>query len=63
MQAVVARGDWGVIAGGVSGTKSALQSHYGYGGYARRPLPKPSKEEDAKHKEALQEVVDLENGL
>ena len=63
MQAVVARGDWGVIAGGVSGTKSALQAHYGYGGFARRPLPKPSKEEDAKHKQALQEVVDLENSL
>ena len=35
MQAIVARGDWGVIAGGVPGTKSALQSHYGYGGIFR----------------------------
>ena len=63
LQAIVARGDWGVIAGGVPGTKSALQSHYGYGGISRRPLPKPSKEEDEKYKQALQEVVDLENSL
>lgn len=63
IQAIVARGDWGVIAGGVSGTRSALQSHYGYGGYSRRPLPKPSKQEEQKHKEALQETVELENSL
>ncbi|KIV85714.1 hypothetical protein PV11_01375 [Exophiala sideris] len=63
LQAVVARGDWGVIAGGITGTKSALQTFYGYGGYARRPLPKPSKDDVAKYEAALKEVVDLENSL
>lgn len=63
IQAIVARGDWGVIAGGITGTKSALQTYYGYGGYPRRPLPKPSKEDVAKFEAALKEVVELENSL
>ncbi|KIX01632.1 uncharacterized protein Z518_09358 [Rhinocladiella mackenziei CBS 650.93] len=63
IQAVVARGDWGVISGGITGTKSGLQSYFGYGGYARRPLPKPSKEDVAKYEAMLKEVVDLENSL
>lgn len=63
MQAIVARGDWAVISGGVVGTKSGMESWYGYGGYARRPLPKPSAEDDARYKEMLKEVVELENSL
>lgn len=63
VQAIVARGDWAVIAGGVVGTKSGLESWYGYGGFARRPLPKPSAEDDAKYKEMLKEVVEYENSL
>jgi 4-hydroxy-2-oxoglutarate aldolase len=63
MQAIVARGDWGVIAGGITGTKVALESYFGYGGYARRPLPKPSTEEIAKYEEMLKEVVELEKSL
>ncbi|KAI4242077.1 MAG: hypothetical protein L6R42_011112, partial [Xanthoria sp. 1 TBL-2021] len=34
LQAVVARGDWAAISGGIVGTKSALETHYGYGGVA-----------------------------
>jgi dihydrodipicolinate synthase/N-acetylneuraminate lyase len=63
LQAIVARGDWGVIAGGITGTKSALQTYFGYGGYPRRPLPKPSKEDVARYETALKEVVELENSL
>lgn len=63
VQAIVARGDWGVIYGGVSGTKSALQTYFGYGGYSRRPLPKPSKEDDQKYAEMLKEVVEFEKTL
>lgn len=62
-QAIVARGDWAVIAGGVVGTKSGLESWYGYGGFSRRPLPKPSEEEVARYKEMLKEVVEYENSL
>jgi len=63
MQAVVARGDWGVIAGGITGTKAALESFYGYGGFPRRPLPKPSKEDRQRYDSMLKEVVELENSL
>lgn len=63
IQAIVARGDWAVIAGGVVGTKAGMEAWYGYGGVARRPLPKPSAEDMAKYKSMLQEVVELENSL
>ncbi len=63
IQAVVARGDWGAICGGIVGTKCALQSHFQYGGYARRPLQQPSKAEVAKFAEQFEEVVELEKSL
>src|SRR5262249_37249960 len=36
IQAIVARGDWAAIQGGIVGTKSALVAFFGYGGYARK---------------------------
>ncbi|OJD29481.1 dihydrodipicolinate synthase [Diplodia corticola] len=63
LQAVVARGDWGAIQGGVVGTKSALASWFGYGGYARKPLPRPGKEEAARWKGLFEELVEVEKGL
>jgi len=63
LQAIVARGDWAAIQGGIIGTKSALQSHFGYGGFARKPLPRPNKEESVRWREAFDEVVDLERSL
>jgi len=63
LQAVVARGDWAAIQGGIVGTKSALQSHFGYGGHARKPLPRPNKEETARWREAFDEIVALEKSL
>ncbi len=63
LQAVVARGDWPAISGGVVGTKSALQVHFGYGGPARRPLPCPTKAERMKYAADFQELVDLERSL
>ncbi|KAF2754185.1 aldolase [Pseudovirgaria hyperparasitica] len=63
MQAVVARGDWVAIQGGVIGTKAALMSHFNYGGHGRKPLPRPSKEESRKWHEAFDELVKLEKSL
>ena len=63
LQAVVARGDWAAIRGGIVGTKSAMMSHFGYGGYARKPLPRPNKEEAARWREAFEESVALERSL
>ncbi|KKY23633.1 putative dihydrodipicolinate synthase [Diplodia seriata] len=63
LQAVVARGDWAAIRGGVVGTKSALSSFFGYGGYARKPLPRPGKEESAKWRQGFEELVAVEKAL
>lgn len=63
LQAVVARGDWAAITGGVVGTKSALQTYFGYGGFARKPLPRPTKSDAAKHAEDFNELVSLEKSL
>jgi 4-hydroxy-2-oxoglutarate aldolase len=63
VQAVVARGDWAAIAGGIVGTKSALETYFGYGGLARRPLPKPSKQDVMKYAESFKEVFELEKSL
>jgi dihydrodipicolinate synthase/N-acetylneuraminate lyase len=63
LQAVIARGDWAAIQGGIIGTKAALMAHFGYGGYARKPLPRPSKEETHRWRDAFEELVKLENSL
>lgn len=63
LQAIVARGDWAAIQGGIIGTKAALNTHFGYGGYARKPLPRPNKEEAAKWRDAFDELVRVENSL
>ena len=63
LQAIVARGDWTAIQGGLVGTKAGLVMHYGYGGYARSPLPRPTKEENRRWKEGFEEVVKVEKAL
>lgn len=63
LQAVVARGDWAAISGGIVGTKSALETYYGYGGFARKPLPRPTKQQAAKYASDFQELVDVEKSL
>ncbi|OCK84716.1 dihydrodipicolinate synthase [Lepidopterella palustris CBS 459.81] len=63
LQAIIARGDWAAIQGGIIGTKSALMAHFGYGGYARKPLPRPTKDENRKWRDAFEELVKLEKSL
>lgn len=63
LQAVVARGDWAAIASGIVGTKSALMTYFGYGGDARKPLPRPTKQEAVKYASDFKEIVDMEKAL
>ncbi|CAF9940029.1 hypothetical protein IMSHALPRED_001726 [Imshaugia aleurites] len=63
LQVIVARGDWAAIAGGIVGTKSALDTYFGYGGIARRPLPRVTKSEAAKFERDFKEIVELEKTL
>lgn len=63
LQTAVARGDGAAIAGGVVGIKSALETYYGYGGLARRPFPRPSKEEAKKYAKDFKDIVELEKSF
>lgn len=63
MQAVIGRGDWAAIKGGVVGTKSCLQSHFKYGGYGRKPLPRPSADQAAAVLAEFEELLLLEQFL
>ena len=62
-QEIVARGDWAAISSGIVGTKSALETYFGYGGVCRRPLPAPKMEDIARFKTAFQEIVGYEQPL
>ncbi|KAI9700517.1 MAG: hypothetical protein M1820_006816 [Bogoriella megaspora] len=63
MQAIVARGDWAAIQGGIVGTKSAMQTYLGYGGYGRKPLPRPGKAETGRWAKDFEELMHLEKNL
>ena len=67
LQGIVARADEVVQKMGVVGTKAVLQSFFGYGGYARRPLPRVgegvSKEDLKVWVQGFREVMDVEQGL
>ncbi|KAL1965767.1 hypothetical protein VTN77DRAFT_5088 [Rasamsonia byssochlamydoides] len=63
LQAAVARGDWIVIQSGIMGTKSMLQHFFGYGGFARKPLPRPATQETVTYSENLQELMNIEMRL
>lgn len=63
LQAIVARGDWGAISGGIVGTKVALEAYFGYGGFARKPLPRPTKQDITKHTKMFRELVEVEKSM
>ena len=63
MQAILARGDWVTIKTGVVGTKSCLMYKFGYGGYGRRPLPRPTKEQALAYYKEMEELLLLEEFL
>ncbi|KAJ5114384.1 hypothetical protein NUU61_000143 [Penicillium alfredii] len=63
LQGVVARADAVVTSGGIAGLKCTLESFLGYGGYARKPLPRPSQEQIGRLSDQFREIVDLEKSL
>lgn len=63
MQAVVARGDWVAIKGGVVSTKSCLNSYFNYGGFGRKPLPRPTAQQVEEVKDEFEELLLLEEFL
>ncbi|KAK8110213.1 dihydrodipicolinate synthase [Apiospora kogelbergensis] len=63
LQEILARGDWAAIQTGLVGTKVAMQECMGYGGWARKPLPRPEGEERRKMVEGFAELMELEKKL
>ncbi|KAF2433225.1 dihydrodipicolinate synthetase-like protein [Tothia fuscella] len=63
MQKVLSKGDWVLTKAAIPGTKSAIQSYYGYGGYPRRPLKRLNESQVRNVKEGIREVMTLENSL
>lgn len=63
LQQVIARGDWNAIQSGIVGVKVCLQDYEGYGGWARRPLPRPEGEMRKQIVNGFKELMELENSL
>jgi len=63
VQKVLSKGDWVLTKAAIPGTKSAIQSYYGYGGYPRKPLKRLSEEQATKVKEGIAEVMKFEMSL
>ncbi|KAH6606145.1 dihydrodipicolinate synthase [Trichoderma cornu-damae] len=63
LQAVLAAGDWVAIQTGVVGVKAALQAYFGYGGWARRPLPRPDEAKVKDIVDGMKEMMDVEKAL
>lgn len=63
LQKVLSKGDWVLTKTAIPGTKSGIESYYGYGGFARRPLKRLSEEQVAFVKEGIREVMDVEKSL
>ncbi|KAL1965397.1 hypothetical protein VTN77DRAFT_5834 [Rasamsonia byssochlamydoides] len=63
LQKVLSAGDWVLTKAAIPGTKSALQSFYGYGGYPRRPLRRLSEASVKAIEEQLKEVMEVERSL
>jgi L-threo-3-deoxy-hexylosonate aldolase len=63
LQKTLAKGDWVLTKAAIAGTKSAIQSYFGYGGYPRRPLKRLDKARVAAIEEGVREVMELEKSL
>lgn len=55
--------DWVLTKAAIPGTKSAIQSYYGYGGYPRRPLARLSEDETKSIADKIKGALDVELSL
>jgi 4-hydroxy-2-oxoglutarate aldolase len=63
MQEILVRGDWAIIQGGIVSTETGMQGSLGYGGFARAPLPRPTREGSERWKGMFSELNPLERRL
>lgn len=63
LQKVLSKGDWVLTKAAIAGTKSAIQSYYGYGGYPRRPLKRLDEAKTNGIKEGVAGIMEIERSL
>ncbi|KAH0533074.1 hypothetical protein TsFJ059_001687 [Trichoderma semiorbis] len=63
LQKILSRGDWPLTKAAIAGTKQAIQSFYGYGGYPRRPLKRLEQARVAAIEEGIKEAMEVEKSL
>jgi len=62
-QLILSKGDWILTKGAIPGTKSAIQTYFGYGGYPRAPLQRLSPEREKEVAEGIKDLMEWENSL
>ena len=63
LQKILSKGDWFLTKAAIAGTKQAIQSYFGYGGFPRRPLKRLEKAKVAYIENGVQEVMAIEKSL
>ena len=63
LQKTLSKGDWVLTKAAIAGTKSAIQSYFGYGGYPRRPLKRLDEVRTNSIKDGIAEVMKVEKSL
>jgi L-threo-3-deoxy-hexylosonate aldolase len=63
MQKTLSKCDWVLTKAAIAGTKSAIQSYYGYGGYPRSPLKRLDEVKTKGIAEGIAEVMKIEKSL
>ncbi|PYH33506.1 dihydrodipicolinate synthase family protein [Aspergillus neoniger CBS 115656] len=62
-QELLSKADWVLTKAAIPGTKSAIQSYYGYGGFPRRPLARLSAEQAEAVAEKIKDAMEVEKSL
>ncbi|KAI5461468.1 hypothetical protein BGZ63DRAFT_385913 [Mariannaea sp. PMI_226] len=63
LQKKLSKGDWVLSKAAIAGTKSAIQSYYGYGGHPRLPLKRLTEAQVEAIAEGVREVMEIEKSL
>lgn len=63
LQKILSKGDWVLTKAAIAGTKSAIQSYYGYGGHPRKPLNKLDEVGVQSIAQGIAEVMEVEKSL
>lgn len=63
LQKVLSKGDWVLTKSSIAGTKQAIQSYFGYGGFPRRPLKRLDAAKVAAIESGIADIMKVENSL